>query len=71
MPSCEKCWADAQGPYKDVVKEYSRLVKERDCTPEEQAGPDATDCPKCGRRAAHQLCHVCMACGYDPKGVRA
>ena len=72
MASCEKCWADAwrfgEG---DQPEEYSRLIRERDatghtCTPEEQAGPDAGVCPKCGRRAMHQYCNVCMACGFDP-----
>ena len=36
-----------------------------DASPE-QAGPDAKDCPACGRRTIHQHCAVCMACGYDP-----
>jgi hypothetical protein len=78
MPSCEKCWEDAHAgyPYCDVAQEYERLIKERDanghtCTPEEQAGPDAGVCPSCGRRAIHQYCHVCMACGFDPKSKEA
>jgi len=42
MASCEKCWWDSsfmatQG-LGDRVEIYSRIVKERKCTPEEQAG---------------------------------
>ena len=73
MPSCEKCWADAHRPFADrsVPEEYARLLETRDaaghtCTPEQQAGPDATECPACHRMTAHQLCRVCMACGHDP-----
>jgi len=67
MPSCERCWSRALGD----ARRYMRIIQERDaagltCTPEEQAGPDATECPRCHRMAAHQLCRVCMACGHDP-----
>lgn len=66
MASCEKCWADAHGdPYKSVVEEYRRLVKSRTCTPEQQAGPHASTCPKCRRDTLHQHCGLCMACGID------
>jgi hypothetical protein len=66
MASCEKCWTEAHGD----AERYLRLVEDRDasghaCTPEEQAGPDAKVCPSCGRRAVHQLCRVCMACGRE------
>jgi hypothetical protein len=67
MSSCEKCWADKDGP-----GDYQRLLKERDasghtCTPEQQAGPDATECPVCKRMTAHQHTGELMCgCDYDP-----
>lgn len=70
MASCEKCWADSFtmsfSTGKDRVEIYQRLVKERNCTPEEQAGPDATICPKCKRKAVHQIIKMCMNCGCEP-----
>jgi len=61
MSSCEKCWADA---YREEVSgnecqpdAYHRLLFERrecHCTPEQQAGPDAGVCTKCGRQTLHQ-----------------
>lgn len=68
MPSCEKCWSDAHREPYDVAEEYQRLMDERKgkpCTPEQQAGPDATLCAKCQRMTRHQICGVCMACGAD------
>lgn len=69
MPACEKCWRDAgaeafssQG---DKVAIYHRLLDERRCTPEEQAGEDAGQCGSCGRRAVHQYVGCCMACGAE------
>jgi hypothetical protein len=59
--SCEKCHLDAG----DDVDEYRRLLQERrayPCTPEEQAGKDATICGVCGRKALHQATDECMAC---------
>lgn len=41
----------------DVAAEYARLIEARKltpCTPEEQAGPDATQCPTCHRLTLHQ-----------------
>jgi hypothetical protein len=71
MPGCEKCWRDAQSPFCDEAEEYARLIKERDksgvCSPEEQAGEHASDCPKCTRKTLHQHCGICMACGFDPE----
>ena len=71
MPSCEKCWSDSRSAaiYEELA--YSRLLDERDkagktCTPEQQAGPDATRCEKCDRMTRHQHCHVCMVCGSEP-----
>ena len=54
MSACEKCWADKDGP-----GDYMRLLTERDasghvCTPEQQAGPDAGECPVCHRMTLHQ-----------------
>jgi hypothetical protein len=64
MPSCEKCWRDAHGD----SKEYRRLISSGKvaCTPEEQAGPEATLCPRCQRMTRHQGCRVCMICGRGP-----
>lgn len=72
MPSCEKCWVDAHaGDHtgEGHAKMYARLIRERNCTPEEQAGEDAGTCPHCGRRAVHQYCDVCMACHKKPDDV--
>lgn len=52
MSTCEKCWADAA-----TGADYYRLLNERafnPCTPEEQAGPGAGQCPACTRRTLHQ-----------------
>lgn len=54
MSTCEKCWADTGGG-----PEYFALLEERGtngplCTPEEQAGPDAGECPACKRKTIHQ-----------------
>jgi hypothetical protein len=69
MAACEKCWRDAhRGPQFSVADEYQRLIEERrdnPCTPEQQAGPDATECPVCNRKTVHQHCHICMVCGLD------
>jgi len=56
MASCEKCWRDAGG---DAVR-YEELVRSRQCTPEEQAGPDAGACPACYRRTLHGFTGECM-----------
>jgi ribosomal protein L37E len=75
MASCERCWRDAQWVLfsgdGDISTEYRRLITERngECTPEQQAGDDATDCDKCGRRTRHQHCRICMACGDDPRAT--
>lgn len=55
MSTCEKCWRDAHWLSEGSVPDtYARLVKERNCTPEEQAGPDAMMCPDCRRMTMHQ-----------------
>lgn len=62
MASCEQCWRDSRGD----PNYYRRLIKQRKCTPEEQAGsPGATKCEKCGRRTVHIYCHVCMNPGCE------
>lgn len=58
MSACEKCWADAHGK----AARYRVLLEKRTCTPEEQAGPDAKQCPTCKRMTLHQytgeaMCH--------------
>lgn len=67
MASCEKCWGDAflRSMYssKDQADCYSELMKERlenPCSPEEQAGREATECTACGRRTVHQYAGICM-----------
>ena len=54
MSACEKCWSDAIGtntPY-DLI--LSRRHGRAACTPEEQAGPGAMECPVCKRWTLHQ-----------------
>ncbi|KKM94619.1 hypothetical protein LCGC14_1196620 [marine sediment metagenome] len=34
MAVCEKCWAEAGG----IFEKYLELLKQRDCTPQEQVG---------------------------------
>jgi ribosomal protein L37E len=75
MASCEKCWRDARlradSAQTEHAEEYRKLVAERDragetCSPQEQAGPSATDCGDCGQRGTvHQHAKICMACGVD------
>ena len=60
MSSCEKCWKDSR-----LNDNYNELVKSRNCTPEEQAGPFAGRCPKCHRKTLHQMSYECMACKED------
>lgn len=58
MSSCEKCWRDSRG-----ADNYSELLKSRrgdPCTPEEQAGPDASECSLCKRMVIHQHTGECM-----------
>jgi hypothetical protein len=54
MSSCEKCWVDAGMvgiPYHDLVQ--MRVASP--CTAEQQAGPDAGECPRCKRKTLHQM----------------
>lgn len=65
MSTCEKCWADSQ-----FGGDYTKLLEERKdhpCTPEEQAGPDATECPECHHLTLHQHTGEPMCgCVIDP-----
>ncbi len=69
MVACERCWADSQQQAfmrgVDSVDEYERLVKERECTPEQQAGPDAAKCDPCERMTVHQHAKICVLCGRE------
>ena len=62
MSSCESCWRLSGGN----PDEYHRLVGERRCTPEEQAG-DGFACPSCRRLTIHQYTEECMnpECGTE------
>ena len=64
MSACEKCWRDSRSADEPNV-EYVRLIESRQCTPEEQAGPDADECPVCERMTKHQHTGELM-CGCDP-----
>ncbi len=75
MSSCEKCWRDAHHEPGDCVPDaYARLMLERKsnpCTPEEQAGTDASRCPKCKRMTLHQHTGECMnGCRATTKGKK-
>ena len=67
MSACEKCWSDT-AMYDDHAAAYARILKTRECTPEEQAGPEAKDCNVCDRRTRHQYTGECMACGNNVRG---
>lgn len=56
MGSCEKCWRESGG---DPIR-YNELLCENECTPEEQAGPDAGWCGHCHRKTIHQYTGKCM-----------
>lgn len=65
MPACERCWADSGGDADEYRRTLDRRVGTNRCTPEQQAGPNATKCVRCRNLTAHQYCRVCMLCGYD------
>lgn len=62
MSACEKCWLDAGGS----SSAYQHLIEIRGlmnpCTPEQQAGIDAKQCPTCKRFTLHQYTREPM-CG--------
>ena len=71
MATCEKCWSDSYlfsyGTDISQTEKYHELLKERKdnpCTPEEQAGLDAENCPKCKRKTMHQYAKVCVICNF-------
>lgn len=71
MSTCEKCWSDAgfiaTSANRCKSEVYAEILAERECTPEEQAGPQAKECPGCHRVVLHQYTGECMAgCGYPP-----
>jgi hypothetical protein len=59
MAACEKCWRDSRR--EDNYAEVMASRKAAPCTAEQQAGPDATECPTCSRRTRHQYARVCMS----------
>ncbi len=59
MASCEKCWNDAYTGFEDQAERYLRLVRSRDCTPEEQAG-EGKICSSCNRATIHVYTGECM-----------
>ena len=60
MASCEKCWNDSYyGTPGDQGNRYIKLVRSRNCTPEEQAG-DGKICPSCNRKTIHMYAKICM-----------
>lgn len=77
MASCEKCWRDSRrAEYEGDHMAYQRLLRERDargeqCTPEQQAGEDASECPICKRMTVHQYAEVCMICSWRPSATHA
>ncbi len=58
MSSCEKCWQESR--FVDSYHELLESRKDSPCTPEEQAGPNASECPKCKRMTLHQHTRECM-----------
>jgi len=77
MASCEKCWSDAytlsRANGKSQAKNYLELIEKRNdnpCTPEEQAGIEAKICPECKRKTVHQICNICMNCGFDLNNLK-
>lgn len=67
MAGCEKCWADSGGDYGQYLKLIEdRWIQGEICTLEEQAGPSASICSKCGRKTVHQHAKFCIACGWKP-----
>lgn len=56
MASCEKCWENAGGN----TALYNQLIKTSTCSPEEQAGKNATVCPYYKRKTVHQYAKICM-----------
>lgn len=60
MSACEKCWQDSR--FLDNYHEVLASRSAHPCTPEEQAGEQASQCPVCQRMTLHQYTHEPM-CG--------
>lgn len=62
MSSCEKCWSSSfrPGAMTSRADVYMDELKQHSCTPEQQAGSMATECPKCNRMCLHQHTQQCM-----------
>jgi hypothetical protein len=72
MSSCERCWRIARIRSHDGGIDHLDAYREElainQCTPEQQAGPDAERYPVCRRMTLHQytreaMCH-CYAQGW-------
>jgi len=62
MAICEKCWTDEAFSGNHTVA-YEELLKDRSdspCTPEQQAGDEATICLDCKKKTVHQYIKICM-----------
>jgi len=75
MVSCERCWERSHIIAREMGEEqteaYRRLVRTKDCTPEQQAGPEAGECGKCKTHTVHQHTRQCIACGWQEPTVLA
>ena len=70
MSVCEKCWAKAGGDpfiYDDLIVQAAKTGNV--CTPEEQAGPTALECPHCHRKTLHLFTNE-LYCGCSPTEPR-
>ena len=69
MASCERCWEASHFVAREAGIEqseaYRQLVLQNDCTPEQQAGLCARECPTCGTKTVHQHTGQCIACGWS------
>lgn len=69
MSSCERCWSMAYDPYGNQLERYQENIRAHNCTPEQQAGPDAGWCPDCGLVSLHQYTKQCMNLECDTRRV--
>jgi len=76
--TCERCHQDSlaiawerQADPEDIYEHLQTVrIGELACTPEQQAGPEASDCLNCNRRAVHPADHTCRACHVDQRQYR-
>jgi len=71
--ACMKCWKECgqdQDKYDKMMAAKRTQGPVAFCTPEEQAGPEAGQCPWCGHQTIHEKCGVCMNpdCRYGKAG---